>query len=312
MFGLKPDQVRVLSPFVGGGFGGKGLWSHQILAAAASKLAGRPVRLALSREGVFRLIGGRTRPSSASRSARTRDGRLDALIHTGVAAMTTHNNCPEQFTFPARHLYAAKSFRLEQKVADLDMLANTFMRAPGESIGTFALECAIDELAHEHRHRPDRAAAAQRARDGPDDRHRLFVAPPASKAYADGAARFGWDERNATPARTARRRMADRHGRAPPRTYPYYRMPGGAARDLRSTPTAAPPCRPRRHEMGMGTATVQAQHAADRLGLPLEQVSFEYGDSRPAGRHHGRRLVADRGIDRARSRRRPTRWSSEC
>ena len=63
--------------------------------------------------------------------------------------MTKHNNCPEQFTFPARHLYAARNVRLEQRVADLDMLANTWMRAPGESVGTFALESAIDELAHE-------------------------------------------------------------------------------------------------------------------------------------------------------------------
>jgi xanthine dehydrogenase YagR molybdenum-binding subunit len=123
----------VLSPFVGGGFGGKGLWSHQILAAAAAKLAGRPVRLVLSREGVYRLIGGRTTTVQRVALGAASDGRLDALIHTGVAAMTAHNNCPEQFTFPARHLYAAKTFRLEQKVADMDMLANTFMRAPGES-----------------------------------------------------------------------------------------------------------------------------------------------------------------------------------
>src|SRR5205814_3119893 len=96
VFGLKPDQVRVLSPFVGGGFGGKGLWSHQILAAAASKLAVRPVRLVLSREGVYRLVGGRTRTVQRVALGASRDGRLDALIHTGVAAMTKHNNCPEQ------------------------------------------------------------------------------------------------------------------------------------------------------------------------------------------------------------------------
>ena len=74
VFGLKADQVRVLSPFVGGGFGGKGLWSHQILAAAAAKLAGRPVRLVLSREGVYRVVGGRTHDGAARgarRAART-------------------------------------------------------------------------------------------------------------------------------------------------------------------------------------------------------------------------------------------------
>src|SRR4030095_7276363 len=110
VFGLKADQVRVLSPFVGGGFGGKGLWSHQIPAAAASQLAGPAARRVPPREGVYRLIGGRTTTVQRVALGASRDGRLDALIHTGVVAMTAHNNCPEQFTFPARHLYAAKTF----------------------------------------------------------------------------------------------------------------------------------------------------------------------------------------------------------
>ena len=276
VFGLKPTQVRVLSPFVGGGFGGKGLWSHQILAAAASKLAGRPVRLVLSREGVYRLIGGRTTTVQRVALGAAGDGRLDALIHTGVAAMTAHNNCPEQFTFPARHMYAAKSFRLEQKVADMDMLANTFMRAPGESIGTFALESAIDELAHDmgidpielrRRWEPERDPTTSSPHSS---RHLL-------KAYKDGAARFGWDRRDAVPGRKRDGEWLLGMGVATA-TYPYYRMPGAKAR-LRLDAEGRLTVSTAGHEMGMGTATVQAQHAADRLGLKLEQVSFEYGDS---------------------------------
>jgi xanthine dehydrogenase YagR molybdenum-binding subunit len=281
VFGLKADHVRVLSPFVGGGFGGKGLWSHQILAAAASKLAGRPVRLVLSREGVYRLVGGRTRTMQRVALGASREGRLDALIHSGVAAMTAHNNCPEQFTFPARHLYAAKSFRLEQKVADMDMVANTWMRAPGESVGTFALESAIDELAHEmaidpielrRRWEPERDPTTHAAHSS---RHLV-------KAYADGAARFGWQRRNPVAGRWRDGEWFVGMGVATA-TYPYYRMPGAKARlrldsDGRVTVSTAG------HEMGMGTATVQVQHAADRLGVALERVSFEYGDSHlPAG-----------------------------
>ncbi len=281
IFGLKPEQVRVLSPFVGGGFGGKGLWSHQILAAAAAKLAGRPVRLVLSREGVYRLVGGRTPTVQRVALGASRDGRLDALIHTGVVAMTTHNNVPEQFTFPARHLYTAKSFRLEQKVADLDMLANTFMRAPGESVGTFALESAIDELAHEmgvdpielrRRWEPERDPTTHSAHSS---RHLL-------KAYADGARRFGWERRDPVPGRWRDGEWLVGMGVATA-TYPYYRMPGTKAR-LRLDSDGHVTVSTAGHEMGMGTATVQAQHAADRLGVPLEHVSFEYGDSLlPAG-----------------------------
>ncbi len=281
VFGLKPEQVRVLSPFVGGGFGGKSLWSHQILAAAAAKLAGRPVRLMLSRESVYRRVGGRTPTVQRVALGATRNGRLAALIHTGVAAMTTHNNCPEQFTFPARHLYTASNVRLEQKVADLDMLANTFMRAPGESIGTFALESAIDELAHEMKIDP----IALRRRWEPE-RDPTSGAPFSSrhllKAYADGAARFGWEKRDPTPGQRRDGEWLVGTGVATA-TYPYYRMPGAKAR-LRLDAQGRLKVSTAGHEMGMGTATVQAQHAADRLGLTLEQVSFEYGDSSlPAG-----------------------------
>ena len=276
VFGLKPEQVRVLSPFVGGGFGGKGLWSHQILAAAASKLVGRPVRLTLSREGVYRLVGGRTVTEQRVALGADADGKLTALIHEGVVAMTAHNNCPEQFSFPARHMYAAKSLHVEQRIVELDMLANTFMRAPGESVGTFALESAVDELADlleldpielRRRNEPSKDPTSGNAFSS---RHLL-------KAYADGAARFGWDRRNPKPGKRREGEWQIGMGVASA-TYPYLRLPGIAARirlgvDGHATVSTAG------HEMGMGTATVQAQHAADRLGVPLEYVTFEYGDS---------------------------------
>ena len=281
VFGLKPEQVRVLSPFVGGGFGGKGLWSYQILAAAAAKLAGRPVRLTLSREGVYRLVGGRTLTDQRVALCADADGKFTALIHEGVVATTTHNNCPEQFTFPAKHLYAAKSFHLEQNITELDMLANTFMRAPGESVGTFALESAVDELADQLKLDP----IELRRRNEPDSdptSGNAFSSRHLLKAYADGAARFGWDRRNATPGQRREGEWQIGLGVATA-TYPYYRFPGVAAR-IRLDADGCATISTAGHEMGMGTATVQAQHAADRLGLPLEQIIFEYGDSSlPAG-----------------------------
>lgn len=276
VFDLDAKQVRVLSPYVGGGFGGKCLWDHQILGAAAARLAGRPVRVALSREGVFRLVGGRTQTEQRVALAATADGKLEALIHTGIAAVTAHNACPEQFTFPARHLYAARSFKLVQQVAEMDMLANTFMRAPGESIGSFALECAIDELAEKLGMDP---VAFRRGIDperDPTTGHE-FSGRHLVEAYAAGAERFGWAKRSPTPRARREGEWLIGMGCATG-TYPYYRMPGGAARitltaDGRAKVSAAA------HEMGMGTATVQSQVAAERLGLPLESVSFAYGDT---------------------------------
>lgn len=277
IFGLDISKVHVTSPYVGGGFGGKCFWDHQILACAAAKLAGRPVRIMLSREGVFRIIGGRTvTEQRVALGART-DGTLNALIHTGTAAMTTHNSCPEQFTFPARHLYGARTFRIGQDVADLDMLANTFMRAPGESVGTFALECALDELAEKLELDPIELRRRIEPEKDPTT-GKPFSSRFLIEAYDKGAEQFGWDKRSRTPRQRREGEWLIGMGCATA-TYPYHRFPGGAAR-IKLTADGHVTVSTAVHDMGMGTATAQVQHLAARLGLPLEHVTFEYGDSR--------------------------------
>ncbi len=276
IFGLEPDKVRVTSPYVGGGFGGKCLWDHQILAIAASKMAGRPVRIMLSREGVFRIVGGRTVTEQRVALGASSDGKLEALIHTGTAAMTPHNSCPEQFTFPARHLYAAKTFKLEQDVADMDMLVNTFMRAPGESVGTFALECALDELAEQLKLDPIELRRRIEPEKDPTT-GKPFSSRFLIEAYENGAERFGWQNRSETPRQKREGEWLIGMGCATA-TYPYHRFPGGAAR-IRLTVEGHVTVSTAVHDMGMGTATAQAQHIAARLGVPFENVTFEYGDS---------------------------------
>ena len=276
MFGLKADHVRVLSPYVGGGFGGKCLWDHQILGAAAARLAGRPVRIVLSRESVYRLVGGRTQTQQRVALGANRDGKLTALIHTGVAATRAEANCPEQFSFPARHLYASKTFKIVQDLADMDMLANTFMRAPGESIGTFALECAIDEMAEKLGMDPVEFRRGIEPGTDPTS-GREFSSRRLLDAYAAGAERFGWSKRNPVPRSRREGEWLIGMGCATG-TYPYYRMPGGAASiTLRADGVATVAAAA--HEMGMGTATVQTQIAAERLGLPVEKVRFVHGDT---------------------------------
>jgi xanthine dehydrogenase YagR molybdenum-binding subunit len=281
LFGLKKEQVRVLSPFVGGGFGGKGLWDHQIVAVAAARLVGRPVRLMLSRESVYRLIGGRSPTEQRVAIGADADGRLAALVHTGYSIMPPYGACPEQYTSCTRALYRSKSFEIVQHHVDLDIVPNTFMRAPGEAIGTFAIECAIDELAHAMNIDP----IELRRRNEPD-RHPIDGTPFSQRAhaqaYADGAKRFGWERRLAEPG--ARRDGEWRVGiGCASGSFPYARMPGAHVRiTLRRDGSATVSCSAQ--EMGMGTATVQVQHAADRLGLPVEAITFEMGDSAlPAG-----------------------------
>ncbi|CAO3429007.1 xanthine dehydrogenase family protein molybdopterin-binding subunit [Azospirillum doebereinerae] len=276
IFGLEEAQVHVTSPYVGGGFGGKGLWQHQILAAAAARLAGRPVRIALSREGVYRIVGGRSPTEQRVALGADADGRLTAIIHRGVTPKTRHSPMPEPFILPTQSAYAAEAIALEVRTCHLDMVANTFMRAPGEAVGTVALECAMDELAEQLGLDP----VELRIRNEPDKdpiSGRPFSSRNIVAAYRAGAERFGWDRRNPVPRSRREGEWLVGMGCATA-TYPYHRMPGGAARITLDAGNHAR-IDVAAHEMGMGTATAQAQIAADRLGLPLEAVTVRYGDS---------------------------------
>jgi xanthine dehydrogenase YagR molybdenum-binding subunit len=275
-FGIDETQVHVSSPYVGGGFGGKTLWSHHILAAAAARLAKRPVRLTLTREGVYRIVGGRSPTEQRVAIGAQDDGHFDVIIQTGLSVMTTHNGLAEPFTLPARHLYATDSLKLAQRVAKLPTVANTFMRAPGEAVGSFGLESAVDELAElldmdpvelRIRNEPEKDPASDRPFS---ERHLV-------QAYRDGAQRFGWAER---PTRPGSRRDGEwliGMGCATA-TYPYYRFGDSAARITLNKVGHATVEVPA-HEMGMGTVTTQSLITADRLGLPLERVTVKHGDS---------------------------------
>lgn len=276
VFDIKETQIFVSSPFVGGGFGGKGLWDHQILGAAAAKLAQRPVRLVLSRASMQRLIGGRSRTEQRVALAADRDGKLLALLHHGYAVKPAHGVADEAFTLTSRTLYAAKSFDIVQHTIDLDVLANTFMRAPGEAPGTFAVESAMDELAHELQIDP---IELRRRNIGHSDP--VSGAPHSQSdlmlAYDLGAKRFGWERRSSKPRLRKEGEWLVGMGCATG-SFPYARMPGTSARitiDGHGRATVASAA----HEMGMGTATVQRQHAADRLGLPLDKVTVRIGDT---------------------------------
>jgi xanthine dehydrogenase YagR molybdenum-binding subunit len=276
IFRLKPEDIQVVAPYVGGGFGGKGgLWNHTPLCAAAAKVVQRPVKLSLSREGVFRVVGGRTIAEQRVALGATRDGKLTALLHSCLTATTSHGRYAEQCTFPARHLYASPNIFIEQKIVNLDTVANTWMRAPGESIGTFALESAIDELAAALRMDPIEVRRINEPEKDPT-KDTEFSSRQLTEAYRQGAAKFGWSARNPEPRSQRDGKWLIGQGVATA-YYPFYRFPAKVrmcifadGRAVVQTPAA---------EMGMGTATVQIQHAADRLGLPLEHVTFQYGDS---------------------------------
>ncbi|MFZ0041472.1 MAG: xanthine dehydrogenase family protein molybdopterin-binding subunit [Solirubrobacteraceae bacterium] len=275
VFEIDESQVHLTSPYVGGGFGGKTLWSHHLLGAAAAKVAGRPVRVTLTREGVYRLVGGRTNTEQRVAIGADDDGRFTSVIHTGISAMTPYNALAEQFTFPARHIYATETLKTDQQVVDMDMLSNSFMRAPGESVGTFALESAIDELAIELGLDPVELRIRNEPEKDPSS-GLPFSARHLVSAWRAGAERFGW-ERRAAPGTRQEGEWLIGMGCATA-TYPYHRFPGGGAR-IRLDKTGHATVEVPANDMGMGTSTTQTIVTAERLGLPLERVTVAHGDS---------------------------------
>jgi xanthine dehydrogenase YagR molybdenum-binding subunit len=276
MFSLDKEDVRVLAPYVGGGFGAKGsMWPNVQLCVLAAKVVDRPVRLVVSREGVFRIVGGRTPSDQRVALAADKTGKLSALIHTGVTATSNNNDFAEQFTFPARHLYASENIFIGQTVTKLDTVANTFMRAPGESIGTFGLESGLDELSYVLGMDP----VELRLQNDPETdpaKGTPFSSRNFKELYRFGAAKFEWDKRPPKPRSQRDGEWWIGQGVATA-FYPAYRFPASANVRVNADGTAV--VQSAMQEMGMGTATVQTQHAAERLGLPMSAVRFEYGDT---------------------------------
>jgi xanthine dehydrogenase YagR molybdenum-binding subunit len=276
-FAISPDLVHVRSAFVGGAFGGKGsAWSHVVLAAMAARQVGRPVRLVLQRPQLFGPVGGRPCTAQAVHLAADADGRLTALEHRSTSSTSTIEDWLESCAVVTRMLYASPALATAHRLVKLNVGTPTFQRAPGESTGMFALESAIDEMAHaagldpiEFRRRNEALRDEQKG------------LPYSSKALAEcyrvGAERFGWARRPATPGtlRDGHRRVGLGCASA---TRPAKRSP--CAAHVRVTADGRALVQSSTADLGTGTYTVMAQVAADALGLPVERVRFELGDTR--------------------------------
>lgn len=278
LFGIAPDQIHIRSPFLGGGFGSKGLISGpQVLGAMAARLVGRPVKLVLRREQMYGPVGHRAPTRQTLRLGADSDGRLTALDHHTLTASSTFDDFFEPAGGVSHTLYAAPALSTTHEAVRLDTGTPLFMRAPGEASGSAALESAIDELALACGLDPLEFRLRNYA-----DTEPLTGRPFSSKAlracYAQGAERFGWRDRPLEP-----RRMRDAHGLlvgwgVGTATFPALMFQAEARAVLRRDGGGAVEIGA--HDMGQGAWTALAQIAADALGLDLDAVEFRMGDSR--------------------------------
>jgi xanthine dehydrogenase YagR molybdenum-binding subunit len=276
--GLDPWRVRVISPHVGGGFGSKGrTHADVILAAMAAHLvAGRPVKLALTRQQMFGLVGYRTPTIQRIRLGADAGGQLTAISHDVVEQTSKIKEFAEQTATPTRMMYAAPNRRTTHRLAALDVPVPTIMRAPGECPGMFALESAMDELAVACGLDP----VELRIRNEPDvdpESGLPFSSRNLVACLREGARRFGWAGRDPTPRARQEAGWLVGTGVAAS-TYPVYRLPGNAA-TIRVGPDGRYSVLIGAADIGTGTWTALTQIAADALEVPIDDVDLRIGDT---------------------------------
>ena len=275
VFQMKPGEVRVMSPYMGGGFGAGLRPQYQVvLAVLGANALKRPVRVVLTRAQMYALG---YRPASIERLAlgANSGGTLESMHHEAIAVTSQFEEFARNDTGWGNLLYKSPNAKFEHKLVKLDLPTSCDMRAPGAATGVYALECAMDELAVALKTDP-----VQLRLQCYSDRHQGEDLPYTSKrlreCYREGAAEFGWDKRNAEP-----RSMRDGNelvgwGMASG-VWEALQMPAAVrivltANGHAEVATAA-------SDIGTGTYTIMAQVAADMLGLPVDNISVKLGDS---------------------------------
>ena len=274
--GISPDDVRVISPFVGGGFGCKGsVWSHVVLAAMCARNVQRPVKLVVDRQQMFGPVGGRPRTSQRIALGARRDGALTYVRHDVVSHTSDFEDFVEPSALITQMLYACPNGTTTHRLVKLNTGTPTFQRAPGEASGSFALEVALDELAYALEVDPLDLRLRNYAETEPES-GKPFSSKYLRECYSRAAERFGWSRRPPAPKslREGNALVGWGMGTA---TYPAHRMAAAARAILQ--PDGSILVQSGSQDIGTGTYTVMTQIAAETLGVPADRVRFELGDT---------------------------------
>jgi xanthine dehydrogenase YagR molybdenum-binding subunit len=277
LFGMPPDKIHIRSPFLGGGFGSKGLMSGpQVLGVIAARAVGRPVKLVLRREQMFGPVGHRAPTRQTLRLGTDSDGALVALDHRTKTMSSTFDDFFEPASNVSQTLYASSAIATSHEGVRVDIGTPLFMRAPGEAPGSIALESAIDEMAQACGMDPLDFRLKNYAEIEPIS-GKPFSSKALRECYRQGADRFGWERRPLAP-----RQMRDHDGLLVgwgmgTATFPAFMFAAQARAVLRRDGGGIMEIGA--HDMGQGAWTALAQIAADGLGLDLDQLEFRSGTS---------------------------------
>jgi len=273
---LPVENVRLVSPFVGGGFGGK-LWvnADAILAAIASRELKRPVKTALTRQQIFHVTTHRSDTIQRLRLGTDRNGRILAIGHDVFSGNLPSEQTYEGAALQSRTLYAGPNRLTRHRLAPLDIPVASSMRAPGESVGLMALECAMDELAEKLNLDPIELRMRNEPTEDPE-KHIPYSSRHLIACMQEGARRFAWDKRNAKPGQVRDGRWLVGMGMAAATRGNPLQL---SKANVRLNPDGTATVRMAMTDIGTGTYTILAQIAAEMLGLPTERIRVELGDT---------------------------------
>ena len=276
VFDLPETDVRVLVPYLGGGFGaGLRAWPHVILAALAARLVDRPVKLVLTRPQMFTSIGHRAQSRQRVRLGSTTDGRLVAIDHEGTSTLAIEDFNIDPITMATGSAYACPNVATRDRLVRLNISSPGAMRAPGKAEGNFAIESALDELSYELAIDPIELRLANYA-----EVHPHSALPWSSNALRDcyrvGAERFGWARRDPAIGSMREGNWLLGYGMAGV-TFGSYQAPCQVRITLKRDGAAV--VRSAATDIGTGTYTIATQLTAELLGLQIAQVTTEIGDS---------------------------------
>lgn len=275
-FQLKEENVHVIAEYVGGAFGSAlRTWPHEMATVIAAKKLNRPVKLMLSRDQMFTMVGYRPCAWQKIGIGATADGKFTGITHHAVAQTSSYENFTEGIVNATKFMYECPNVDTDYKLVPLDVATPIWMRGPGEATGCFALESAIDELSYKLKLDPIELRLRNYAEIDPD-RKLPWSSKYLKECYEMGREKIGWSRRNATPGATTEDGMLVGYGMGTG-VFSAMRWVATVRGILQQDGTLV--LQSAVSDMGPGTATAMTKIAADAMNYPPARIKFELGDS---------------------------------
>lgn len=276
LFGLKEENVRIITQFIGGAFGSAfNIWPHSVAALIGARKVGKPLKLMLTRNQMFINVGYRPQAIQTIKLGASKDGKLTGITHEAIAMTSSYQEFTEGIVNGSRSLYACPNVNTSYKVYPLDMSQPTWMRGPGETTGAYALECAMDEMAYALGLDPIEFRLRNYA-ETDLERNKPYSSKFLREAYQLGTEKIKWQERNPVPRSIKEGDWLIGYGTG---SGIFSAWRGDAKVTAKLLPDGSLVLQSGVTDMGPGTATAMTQLASETLGLSAKSIKFELGDT---------------------------------